>query len=69
MPIVAVLFWLHVAGIVAAFARQPDPKMAPSVCFAVSLVCLFGLAASAFRYWADFVRGDYYLNLAKSQGW
>lgn len=61
LPLVGTFFWLHVTGIVTAFAHAPEPTLPAEMFFFVATSLFVGVLASAYWGWADFIRGDYYL--------
>lgn len=46
-----------------AFAHQPSPTLSVPVFYGVIGASLIGFIWSAHFIWADFVRGDYYVDL------
>lgn len=66
VPLLVALLWRQLTDIVAATAhiQQPDLPLAFAVGVAVALAV--GLGWSSYRYWRDFVCGDYYLALAQA---
>ena len=61
LPVLGAFFWLHVTGIVTAMAHMPQPTLAAEIFWFVAVSLVIGVLAAAYRWWADFIRGDYYL--------
>lgn len=61
LPVLGAFFWLHVTGIVTAMAHAPEPTLPNGIFYFVAASPFVGLLASAYWFWADFIRGDYYL--------
>ena len=69
LPFGAALFWLKVMTIVTSFAHLPDPTLPIVVAYVAAISPAIGVLVAGYRWWADFVRGDYYLALMTSRDW
>lgn len=63
VPLVGTLLWINLMGVLYAFIHQPPPALSTPLYFGVVGASAIGLIWSAYLVWADFVRGDYYLDL------
>lgn len=64
VPAMASFLWLHVMGVIHQMAKMPQPIISPGFVDLIGLAIGLGTCVGLYRLWADFVRGDYYLDLA-----
>lgn len=62
-PLVGALLWVNLMGVLYAFLHQPPPTLSTPLFYGVVSAPAIGLIWTAYLVWADFVRGDYYLDL------
>ena len=62
-PLVGALLWINLMEVLYAFIHQPPPMLSPPFYYGAIGALVIGLVWSAYLVWADFVRGDYYLDL------
>lgn len=69
VPFIGAMLWHHLTSIVHSMAKMPPPQIATELGYLVAISVTAGLVSSFYRAWADYVRGDYYVDLAESRGW
>jgi len=66
-PTGAALLWLHLIDVVHQMAKLPPATIDRDIGLVIMGAGVIGVLASAHRAWADFVRGDYFLDLVEWQ--
>lgn len=66
LPAIAGALWLHVMEIVRHMAKLPPPQMHSDLAYGIAGAFVVAVLATTYQAWADFIRGDYYLDLALS---
>ncbi|MDD3937567.1 hypothetical protein [Rhodoferax sp.] len=63
VPLVGALLWVNLMEVLYAFIHQPPPMLSHPFFYGVVGTLAIGFVWSIYLVWADFVRGDYYLDL------
>ncbi|MGJ7544335.1 hypothetical protein [Variovorax sp. LT1R16] len=69
VPLIGAMLWYHLMSIVHSMAKLPNPELSTVIGYLVAISAVVGMFISLYRTWADYVRGDYYFDLAESRGW
>ena len=64
MPMAAALFWLRLMDVVHEMAKLPPITISSEISLLIAVVGIIGTLAAVYRLWADFARGDYFIDLA-----
>lgn len=62
-PLVGELLWANFMEVFYAFIHQPPPTLSALFFYGMVSAQAIGFIWSVYLVWADFVRGDYYLDL------